>query len=226
MKKLVVALFFVLLMFLNGFAWTESTCNYIAITAYSTFQGDLKLAIGKYKRDFIAGNKYDFSGLSKDKLHKTCVRQRKKVLKLLKKGRDFKRVAYELGKLTKAISLLSYPFLNEENFFEKDYKLYAERKIFKFYYAFNPSFSEDIEKLSFEKKTDKLESLGKSFKEAILNDYKEFKSSENFDDLSASFGAASILFSETCLTVSQVVANIWQNAGGKVDRIQFYTPNF
>jgi hypothetical protein len=188
----------------------------MAITAYSTFPQDLKLAIGKYKKDFVKGSKYDFSDFSKAKLHKFCIKQRKKIIKLLDKRKKFQKVAYELGKLSKAIGLLSFPFLNKNNFFEQDYRNYAEKKIFKFYYAYSALYPEDIEQMSFDKKLKKLEKLSESFEESILNDYKEFKKSDNFDDLSASFGAASILFSETCLTISQVVSNIWKKSGGKV----------
>jgi len=222
--KLILSIL-LLAFFLNStiaLSWTDSTCSYMAITSYSAFPEDLKLVLNKHRKEFVAGSKYNLSQLSKTELNSFILKKQKEIEKTLKHGKNFKSIAYNLGILAKAISLVSYPFSGQSDFISNDYKLYAERKVFKFYYAYSPIFQEDIEKISLGKKIKTLSELANSFKSSIKNDYKFFKKSQNFDDLSASFGAASILFSDTCLTISQSVANIWQKAGGKVSGVPFF----
>lgn len=204
------------------FSWTDATCSYMCVKTFSSFPVDLRISLNKYRKDFVDGSKYDLSDFKAKELKEFSLKKAKEIEKLLKKGNDFRLIAYKLGVFSKSVCLLSYPFLGKNDFISKDYKLYAERKIFKFFYAYNPRFTEDIENLSIKEKLNNLEFLSKSFVKAIEKDYKYFKKSENFDDLSASFGAASILYSETCLTISKCVGTIWNNGGGNVSDVPFF----
>lgn len=219
-KEIIIVLICVFMSNL-AFSWTDSTCNYMAIKAFSAFPKDLRISLNRYRKDFINGSKFDFPDYSKDQLIDFSLKKAKDLKKMLKNGKNFKDISYNLGIYSKCVSLISYPFNENSDVMAKDYKLFAEKKIFKFFYVYSPVYNEDIENLSLKNKLENLRFLGNSFKDSIENDYKFFKKSENFDDLSASFGAASILFSETCLTISKSVGNLWKSAGGSAKDVPF-----
>ncbi|GEM_PF-1856870 len=215
MKKLA---FFVLFFAFNSFGWSDLTVSYMIVNTYKTLPEGMKLYLDNNRKEILKGaeslKEENFS--SPAEVQKFICSQKKKIEKMIKDRKKVKHIAFELGKLFKAIAILSYPFSFEDSFYSKDYENYTAYKLKKFVFAFKRIKKENLKANGCEILVKSLYRESRSLREKIMNDYSIYESSSNFDDLSAAFGSGSLLFSDTCFAMSAVAAEIWVNVNGKL----------
>ena len=214
-KALMVLLFFSF----TCFGWSELAVKYMIVNAYKTLPTGLKLYLDNNKRDILRGaesvNAKDFNGIE-DVKEFVCKEQRK-IAKMIKERKKIKKVAFEFGRLFKAIAILSYPFAFETSFYSRDYNNYLDFKLEKFIFAFERKEVKDFKVKNCKKLVSLLVSKSSESKEKVLNDYKVYEDSSNFDDLSSAFGCGSLMFSYSCFTMSEIATSVWLRANGKID---------
>jgi len=213
MKKTVFIFF---LISLNCFSWSDLTVKYMIVNAYKAFPSGLKFYLEGYKREILKGTdslkEEDFS--SANEVEKFICREREKIAKMIKGRNKPKKVAFELGKMFKAVAILSYPFSFEQSFYSRDYRSYTEFKLPKFVFAFNRIKLKDFKGKKCSSLVDSLYDEASELKKKILEDYEIYENSSHFDDLSAAFGSGSLLFSKSCFLMSSLALDIWLEVNG------------
>ncbi|BBB32598.1 hypothetical protein TTHT_1060 [Thermotomaculum hydrothermale] len=215
MKKIVLIF---ILCSLPLFGWSDLTVNYMIVNAYKTFPEGLRLYLENNKKDILNGAKSvkesDFS--SKKEIEAFVCMEKKIIERMIKNRQKIKKIAYEFGRMFKGIAILSYPFSFEKSFYSKDYNNYTEYKLEKFIFAFKKVNITNLKSNNCENLVKSLYRKSRELRVRIVNDYKIYGNSSQFDDLSAAFGSASLLFSDSCLTMSILSADIWLKANGSL----------
>ncbi len=213
MKKIILLFF---LVSLNCFSWSDLTVKYMIVNAYKTFPSGLKFYLEGNKREILKGadsvKERDFSSLSE--VRRFVCKEKRKIAEMIKNRKKPKKIAFELGRMFKAIAILSYPFSFDTSFYSRDYQSYAEYKLQKFVFAFNRVKLKDFRERECKILVKSIQKEASELKKMILEDYKIYENSSNFDDLSAAFGAGSLLFSKSCFAMSFLAVDIWLNVNG------------
>ncbi len=216
MKKIIVLFVF---FNLSCFAWSGLTVNYMIVNAYKTFPSGLKLFLENNKRDILKGaksiNERDFS--SKTEVLSFICKEKKKIENMIKNRQKVKNIAFEFGKMFKAVAILSFPFSFETSFYARDYGDYTNFKLEKFIFAFKRVKKEKLKANSCDFLVKSIYKESESLKKRIMDDYNIYGDSSHFDDLSAAFGSGSLLFSDSCFTMAALSANIWLRVNGKLN---------
>ena len=218
MKRVLVAVLLFTTLGFNVYSWSDLTVKYMLVQAYPSFPEGLRLFLDGNRRDLIKGlnaiTQSDFKNLKQ--LEDFVCRQEKKIEKTIKNRKKVSDIAFEFGKLFKALAIASYPFHFEENYFSEDYSQYVESKLEKYIFAFKRISPDDLGKLNCGNLVKSIYRESGEFKNKIMKDYKIYETSDNFDDLSASFGAGSLMFSKTCMAIASVSSKIWKRANGSL----------
>ena len=216
MKKIVL---FFLFFSLSCFAWNDLTVDYMIVNAYKTFPSGLKLYLNNNRKDILKGaesvRERNFSS-KKEVLDFIC-KEKEKIEKMIKTREKIKKIAFEFGRMFKGVAILSFPFAFENSFYSRDYRNYTSFKLEKFVFAFKRIDKKNLKAKSCKILVKSLYKESDTLKESIMNDYKIYGNSSQFDDLSAAFGSGSLLFSDSCFTMSALASSIWINVNGKLD---------
>ncbi len=217
MKK-ASAVLILLCLCVNVFSWSDLTVKYMVVQAYPSFPEGLRLFLDGNRRDLMRGlgsvSADHFENLKQ--LENFVCSQERKIEKMIKSREKVSEIAFEFGKLFKAIAIASYPFHFEKSSYSRDYSQYVESKLEKYPFAFKRITVNDLSKQNCNSLVKSIYRESGEFKEKIMNDYKIYETSENFDDLSASFGAGSLMFSKTCMAIASLSSKIWKKANGSL----------
>ncbi len=217
MKKTLI--FIVVMSFYNCFGWTDLTVNYMIVNAFKTLPVGLRLYLEENRKEILTGaeslSERDFK--SKKEVEQFICEKMENLKKMIKRREKIKKIAYEFGKMFKAVAILSYPFSFEDSYYYRDYNRYAEYKIDKFLFAFKKIKKAELNAKGCKFLVESLYKKSSMLKKSIVNDYKIYESSSNFDDLSAAFGSGSLLFSDSCFTMSALGALIWLKVNGTLN---------
>ncbi len=207
--------YFVLILFTSiSFSWTPVTREYMAITAFRAFPSDVRLALNHHRKSFLKGATIPLDGKGKNELIDEGCRLYEEIGVLLAGRPDFAVIAEKLGKLMAITAQLSDPYLGSTSHHGADYRAYVEKKLDCFFFAGVPLDFGTVSKQGGCVRLFNIPKLGKSHLKAIEQDYKTYRTSANFDDLSAAFGSGSLLFSDTCTEMVIITSLLWENAAG------------
>ncbi len=204
---------------LSVYGWSDLTVKYMVVTSFKTFPEGLRLYLDSERVSLLKGvesiDENDFYSVKE--VESFVCKQGKRIEQMIKERKKVRDIAFETGRLLKGIAILSFPFSFDHSFYRKDYQAYCEYKLDKFIFAF-----QKLKKRNFETRNCKsiVKSLYKksiNLKKKILNDYEIYDNSSNFDDLSAAFGSGSLLFSDTCFAMSEIVSKIWESVNGSLE---------
>lgn len=205
---------FLLLFTTSLLAWTPTTRQYMAVTAFRAFPSDIRLALNHHRKSFLDGASLPLCGESRNNLINDGCRISEEISAMLRSRPDFDRIAKKLGYLTAITAQLSDPYLDSTSPHGADYRAYVEKKLDCFFFAGIPLHFNDISTRDVCVRLFHIPGLGKSYLKAIEEDYKTYHNSSHFDDLSAAFGSGSLLFSDTCTEMVIVTSLLWDQASG------------
>ncbi|PJB77363.1 MAG: hypothetical protein CO090_08835 [Acidobacteria bacterium CG_4_9_14_3_um_filter_49_7] len=208
---------FLFLLTTSLLAWTPTTRKYMAVTAFRAFPSDVRLALNHHRKSFLDGASMPLSGKSRNDLINEGCRLSEELAALLDSQPDFDQVAKKLGHLMAITAELSNPYLDSTSSQSSDYSTYVERKLDCFFFAgmplnFNKIVTRDVCVRLFH-----VPDLGKSHLKSIEQDYRTYRNSSNFDDLSGAFGSGSLLFSDSCTEMVIITSLLWNQAAGNAD---------
>ena len=92
---------FLILFTTSLMAWTPTTRQYMAVTAFRAFPSDVRLALNHHRKSFLNGATLPLSGKSRNDLINDGCRINKELSIMLCSQPDFDRVAKKLGQLKK-----------------------------------------------------------------------------------------------------------------------------
>ena len=205
---------FLILFTTSLMAWTPTTRQYMAVTAFRAFPSDVRLALNHHRKSFLNGATLPLSVKSRNDLINDGCRISKELSIMLRSQPDFDRVAKKLGQLMAIAAQLSDPYLDSTSPHSADYRAYVEKKLDCFFFAGMPLQFNDISVRDVCVRLFHTPNLGKSYLKAIEQDYKTYRNSSHFDDLSAAFGSGSLLFSDSCTEMVIITSLLWNQASG------------
>ncbi len=193
--------------------WTPTTRGYMAIHAFQAFPSDLRLALNQHRAAFRDAAMEPVAGSESDHINDACLLVEELVRELSDQP-DFDIVARKLGHLMALTASLTDPYNGSRDAEALDYRQYVQSKLKKLVFAYQP-----VSLASFRTGDpctilSNLPQQGRRMLPRIQADYTRFGHSSRFDDRSAAFGAASILFAETCQEMSRLGILIWDRARG------------
>ncbi len=194
-------------------AWTSTTRGYMAIHAFQAFPSDLRLALNKHRAAYRDAAMEPVAGTTSDHINDAC-RLIEQLERELSGEPDFDTVARKLGRLMGLTAALTDPFSTEQNAEALDYRQYVQSKLHKLVFAYHPLPLESVTKTDPCSVVQSLKQKSLRLRPLIDQDFRRFGHSSRFDDRSAAFGAASILFSDSCHEMSRLTILIWDRAQG------------
>ncbi len=208
------AMILFLILCLPAHAWTPKTRSYMAMKAFAAFPADLQTALNRHRQTFLNNAAATDLPESADEIVNESCTLLDEIQQELNGRPRFASIAARMGRLMGLIAEMGDPFQEDRGATATDYRAYAERKLNRFYFAFQP--------LSFEEIRDQdpcthlfaNRNMGQGYRSAIEADYERFGNSVRFDDRSVAFGCASLLFSDICLEMSRTAILVWHRSSG------------
>lgn len=203
--------------------WTPTTRGYMAIHAFQAFPSDMRLGLNKHRAAFRDAAMGPVAGKESDHINDACRLVEELVAELF--GRpDFDTVARKLGRLMALTAALNDPYGTARHSQALDYRQYVQSRLKKLVFAFQPLPLEVVRTTDPCAILSELPEQSRRLLPRIQADYRRFGHSSRFDDRSAAFGAASILFADTCHDMSRIATLIWDRARGEASTARILTP--
>ena len=204
-------------------AWTPTTRGYMAIHAFEAFPSDLCLGLNKHRAAFRDAAMKPVTGTLSDHMNDGCRLIEELVAEL--SGRpDFDTVAKKLGRLMALTAALNDPYGTAQHAQALDYRRYVQAKLKKLVFAYQPVSLESVRGSDPCAILSGLPEQSGRLLPRIQADYRRFGHSSRFDDRSAAFGAASILFADACHDMSRIAILIWDRSRGDASTARILTP--
>ncbi len=220
MKRFLFLLAFVPL---TATAWTRASDHQIAERGAQLAPRDLRLLIGRFRREYVAGVDRALAEEGTD-IHRARLRERieketKTVIVMIRANQPMSQVVARLGMLSHLIGDANNPFhVRTDAALEPshaDFEHYFERRMESFptvFYGLDPSFH-------LGEYLDRTFARTANFAPLMNEEYfrgGERRTSDDFDDRSTAFGIASICYSHAITDVVNLDYYIWREAGGDV----------
>ena len=204
-------------------AWTPKTRGYMAMKAFAGYPADLKQALKGHRDTYLQhAMDPDMPDSSGALVNEGCILL-ERINKELSGQPRFRVVAADLGRLMAVMAEMGDPFLGENSATALDYRAYVERKLPRFFFAYQPLSFEEIRGIDPCVHLFSIRKMGDGFRKPIEDDYQRFGNSVRFDDRSAAFGCGALVFSDTCLEMCRTTILIWDSACGEARNSKILT---
>lgn len=199
---------------LPSLAWTPKTRSFMAMKAYAAFPTDLQTAMNRHRKTFLDhAASSDLPETADEMVNESCTLL-SEIRQELTGHPRFAAIAAKMGRLMALIAEMGDPFQEDRGATATDYRAYAERKLNRFYFAYQPLSFEEIKDQDPCTHLFSMRNMGHGYRTAIEADYGRFGNSARFDDRSVAFGCASLLFSDICLEMSRTAILVWHRSSG------------